>query len=75
MEERPWTKHYDEGVPTRVDYPDVPLFYFLEEAAKAFPDKVCTIFNGASITYGEMDALTDRLAAGLASLFSSGKRP
>ncbi|MFA9405218.1 MAG: long-chain fatty acid--CoA ligase [Anaerolineales bacterium] len=68
MEERPWTKHYDEGVPTSVDYPEIPLFHFLEEAAKTFPDKVCTIFNGASITYGEMDALSDQLAAGLASL-------
>ena len=68
MQERPWVKHYDEGVPANLDYPEVPLFHFLEEAAKTFPNNTCTIFNDASISYAEMDALTDRLAAGLASL-------
>ena len=32
MEERPWLKHYDEGVPDSIDYPPVTLFHFLEEA-------------------------------------------
>ena len=68
MTERPWLKHYDPGVPHSIDYPAVPLFYFLEESARKYPDKPCTLFKGATITYAEMDALTDRLAAGLAEL-------
>jgi len=68
MEERPWLKHYDQGVPYHIDYPPVPLFYFMEEAARKYPDRPCTIFKGAKITYAEMNALTDRLAAGLAEL-------
>lgn len=68
MTERPWLKHYDPGVPHSIDYPSVPLFYFLEESARKYPDKPCTLFKGATITYAEMDALTDRLAAGLAEL-------
>lgn len=68
MNDRPWLEHYDEGVPAHIDYPDVPLFHFLEEGAKNFPDTPCTIFKGATISYREMDALTDRLAAGLAEL-------
>jgi long-chain acyl-CoA synthetase len=68
MDERPWLKCYDEGVPHHIDYPDVPLFYFLEEAARKYPNAPCTIFKGAKITYREMNELTDRLAAGLASL-------
>ncbi|MEE8568200.1 MAG: long-chain fatty acid--CoA ligase, partial [Anaerolineales bacterium] len=68
MAERPWLKHYDPGVPHSIDYPSVPLFYFLEESARKYPDKPCTLFKGATITYAEMDALTDRLAAGLAEL-------
>jgi long-chain acyl-CoA synthetase len=68
MKERPWLKHYDPGVPHSIDYPSVPLFYFLEESARKYPDKPCTLFKGATITYAEMDALTDRLAAGLAEL-------
>ncbi|OGO13372.1 MAG: hypothetical protein A2Y93_01765 [Chloroflexi bacterium RBG_13_68_17] len=68
MEERPWLKHYDPGVPYHIEYPPVPLFYFMEEAARKYPDRPCAIFKGARITYAEMNALTDRLAAGLAEL-------
>lgn len=68
MTERPWLKHYDPGVPHSIDYPSVPLFYFLEESARKYPDRPCTLFKGATITYAEMNALTDRLAAGLAEL-------
>lgn len=68
MENRSWLKHYDEGVPKTIDYPKVPLFYFLEESARKYPDKPCTIFKGAEISYKEMNNLTDRLAAGLAEI-------
>jgi len=64
----PWRKHYDPGVPHTLDYPSHPIFYYLEQAAKNRPQAACTIFHGARITYREMDALTDRLAAGLADL-------
>lgn len=68
MEERPWLKHYDPGVPYRIDYPPVPLYYFLEESARKYPEQACAIFKGAKVTYREMDDLTNRLAAGLAAL-------
>lgn len=68
MAERPWLKFYDPGVPHSIDYPKEPLYHFLEESARSYPDQPCTIFKGAKITYAEMDALTDQLAAGLANL-------
>lgn len=68
MSEKPWLNRYDEGVPHHIDYPEVPLFEVIAEAAKKYPESACTIFKGARITYREMDALTDRLAAGLASI-------
>lgn len=68
MDEKPWLKRYDEGVPQHIDYPEVPLFHFLEETARKYPDAPCTIFKGAKITYREMNETTDRLAAGLADL-------
>jgi long-chain acyl-CoA synthetase len=67
-EDCPWLKHYDSGVPHHLDYPAVPLYHFMEQAAQEFPSRPCTIFKGATITYKEMDELTDRLAAGLAKL-------
>jgi long-chain acyl-CoA synthetase len=68
MSEKPWLARYDEGVPHHIDYPEVPLFHLLEEAARKYPDSPCTIFKGAKVSYREMNELTDRLAAGLASL-------
>jgi len=44
MEHRPWHDQYDEGIPTSLSYPSVPIFHFLEDSAKKFPDKPCTIF-------------------------------
>ena len=65
MNERVWHKQYDEGVPNEVEVPDLRLHDFLEQSAKDFPDRPCSIFKGAVITYREMSELTDRLAAGL----------
>lgn len=68
MDERPWYKHYDAGVPHHIDYPEITVFGMLEEAAQKYPNAPCTIFKGAKITFREMNELTDRLAAGLAEL-------
>ncbi len=68
MNDRPWLAHYDKGVPHTIEYPKAPLFYFLEEAAKKYPDRACTIFKGAVISYKEMNALTDHMAAALCDL-------
>ncbi len=66
--EKLWIKNYDEGVPTHIDYPQKPLFHFLEEGAAKHPDKTCTIFKGATISYKKMNELTDTLAGALADL-------
>ncbi len=66
MEDRPWLNCYDQGVPHHLEYPEVPLFYFLEEAARQHPQAPCTIFKGAKISYKEMNDTVDCLAAGLA---------
>ncbi len=68
MSEKPWLRHYDEGVPHHLEYPSIPLFRLLEEAAQKYPQHPCTIFKGAQITYAEMNLLTDRLAAALTQL-------
>jgi len=68
MEHRPWHDYYDEGIPSSLTYPAVPIFHFLEDSAKKFPDKPCTIFKGAEITYSEMCQITDNLAAALVDL-------
>jgi long-chain acyl-CoA synthetase len=68
MDDRPWLKHYDPGVPHHIDVPPIPLHQFLEDSARNYGNRPCTIFKGHVVTYAEMDELTDRLAAGLAAL-------
>ena len=68
MNDRPWLAHYDQGVPHTVEIPEAPLFHSLEEAARKYPDRACTIFKGAVISYKEMNALTDRMAAALVEM-------
>jgi len=68
MNDRPWLAHYDKGVPSTIQYPEALLFYFLEEAARKYPDRACTIFKGAVISYREMNALTDHMAAALVEM-------
>lgn len=68
MDAHPWLQHYDKGVPQTINYPPVPIFHFLEESAKKYPDRACTIFKGAAISFREMNAITDRLAAALVGM-------
>lgn len=67
MERRVWHKQYDAGVPSTIEVPEIALHTFLEQSAQANPDRTCTVFKGAKLSYREMDQLTDRMAAGLAA--------
>jgi long-chain acyl-CoA synthetase len=55
-------------VPASLDYHPEPLFHFLEKSAKIYPDRACTIFKGAVISYKKMNELSDRIAAALADM-------
>jgi long-chain acyl-CoA synthetase len=69
MDQKPWLKHYDKLVPhSLAPYPNETIFAALEETAAKHPNQSCTIFKGARITYKQMNAYTDQLAAGLGSL-------
>jgi long-chain acyl-CoA synthetase len=71
--ERPWLKHYDEGVPATIDYPPIPLDQFLTDASAKHPGHTATIFGArvgsrvldASLTYRELNDAVNRFAAGL----------
>jgi long-chain acyl-CoA synthetase len=65
---RPWTSSYDPGVPSQVDIPDEPLHLGLARAAQRYPDRAAIRFYGRSITYRELDALSNRFANALVAL-------
>src|SRR4051812_5669518 len=65
----PWLAHYDPGVPaTLAPYPDKTLVDYVSEHARSSPKRPALLFKGATVTYGELDRLSDACAAGLASL-------
>lgn len=68
MNNKPWLAHYDKGVPQTIEFPKAPLFDFLEESARKYPERACTIFKGAVITYRDMNAITDHIGAALVDM-------
>ena len=67
-DERPWFKHYPEGVPHHLDYPEVPLYQFLDDSAEKYPNKTALVFYGKEITYKNLKELSDRFANALQNL-------
>jgi len=69
MQVQPWpTKYWPQGVPRQIDGFDKPLFDFLDESARNYPDQTFTIFNGATRSYAKVKDAADRIAN-----FLSGK--
>src|SRR5438132_10127309 len=65
---RPWTKHYDRGVPATLSYPDATFHALLDDAAESYPDAVATIFFNAKRTYKSISDDAWRFANGLRRL-------
>lgn len=63
--EKPWLAHYDEIVPSTVDYIEAPLFQFLDKAAETNPNERAVIFQNTSIRYKKLKELSETVAANL----------
>jgi long-chain acyl-CoA synthetase len=69
MQARSWLEHYDEGVPATLGpYPERTLLDHLADAAAERPDRPALLFKGHTVTYGELQRLSDAFAAALAAL-------
>ena len=65
----PWLAHYDEGVPaTLAPYPTRTLVDYLADAARDRPHQAALLFKGTTITYRELERLSDACAAAFRSL-------
>ncbi len=65
---RPWLAHYDYWTPPTIPFPERPLTDILDAAFVDVPDRPATAFLGATLTYGELKAQSDRFAASLVRL-------
>jgi long-chain acyl-CoA synthetase len=66
--ERPWLRHYDDGVPSSLEYPRVPLYQLLDDAAAHAPRRAAARFLGRRVSYGELKQASDTLAFALRGL-------
>lgn len=66
--EKLWHRHYPESTPKSLDYPDVPITYYLEKAAEEFPDREALYFMGKRITYRNLLQDVYRMAHALRDL-------
>lgn len=76
MSLQPWpTPYWPEGVAHEIADYEHPLFSFLDDAARDYPDKVYTIFNGGTRTFAEVKTAADKIACFLhASGIKKGDR-
>jgi len=67
-ENKPWFSSYPKEVPRNLRNPEAPLHAILEKTAKEHPEKTALTYSETSITYAELDSLSNQFAAALASL-------
>ena len=66
--ERPWTRHYGEGVPADLRLPEGSLVDMVEESIRKFPSKPALQFFGALTSYQSLGEQIRRAATGLRKL-------
>ncbi len=65
----PWLAHYDSGVPPSLEpYPDRTLVDYLSDAARTQPNAAALLFKGTTLTFAELDRLSDACASAFAAL-------
>jgi long-chain acyl-CoA synthetase len=74
MEDAPWFRHYEEGVPRTIPFPDITLPDVLDQTAQRFPSRVALRFYldarlpVPAFTYKQLQDATLRFATALFQL-------
>ncbi|MBD3211373.1 MAG: AMP-binding protein [Candidatus Lokiarchaeota archaeon] len=66
--EKPWLEHYDKHVPIHIDYPEINIYNFLDEAASDFGRNTAIWFMGKKVSYKDFKNIADRLGTALYEL-------
>ena len=62
------TRFFPPGVPRSIEYPEMPLYSFLENSARKFPGRVGALYLGNGVTYSTLWGKTTRFAGYLRQL-------
>src|SRR5262245_1074650 len=69
MQTAPWLDHYDQGIPASVaPYPERTLLDDLAGGVAQRPGAPAALFKGCTVSWEELDRLSDAFAAALAGL-------
>jgi long-chain acyl-CoA synthetase len=66
--ERPWLEHYPDGVPEHIDYPVTTIGRLLDDVAGKHPDADAIVFQGRTLSWGEIRRYSNQLAWTLENL-------
>ncbi len=66
--EKPWLKIWPEDIPQSIQYPNIPLFEFLDRTSEIYGNYTAIVYLGREITYKELKTFSNRFAAGLRKL-------
>ncbi len=66
--ERPWLKHYEEGVPYTIGIPRIPLHHLLRSAVRRYPNRVAIYFEGTQLSYRKLNHEANRFANALTAM-------
>lgn len=69
--EHPMAKNFNAWPnqwPKSLNYPEQPVFSFLDQTAARVPNRLAIIFGGMELTYAELKDLSDRFANALISM-------
>jgi long-chain acyl-CoA synthetase len=58
-------KSWPKGWPKSLNYPEIPVYEFLNQTAMRVPNRIAIVYYGTEVTYGELKELSGRFAAAL----------
>jgi long-chain acyl-CoA synthetase len=64
---KPWIRSYETGVVPTIEYRDILIPQYLEQATRDFPDNTALVFQGFKLSFRELKDMVDRFAGVLRS--------
>jgi long-chain acyl-CoA synthetase len=65
--DKAWLKWWPQGVPFSINYPVIPLYDFLGNSARKYPNRTALVFYGNHISYVSLGEAASRFASALQS--------
>ena len=59
--DKPWLKHYDDGVPAEIEIPDISLVDLFDQAVVRYGNSVCTIYEEEMLSYDQVNKMADKV--------------